>query len=114
MWLAGWAENGWVNSATVILVLVVVTALAFDFTNAHGPGLRSRGRKDDGSRWGFAWSRTPTGGHRDGTFGPAPMGPRGALLDESVRRSNGSEDANPVMDIYPGPAMPAIQPAQEE
>src|SRR6185503_15333542 len=29
----GWSENGCVNSATVILVLVIVTALAFDFTN---------------------------------------------------------------------------------
>jgi inorganic phosphate transporter, PiT family len=29
----GWSENGCVNSSTVILVLVIVTALAFDFTN---------------------------------------------------------------------------------
>jgi len=35
----GWSENGCVNNATVILVLVIVTALAFDFTNGfHDTG----------------------------------------------------------------------------
>ena len=35
----GWSENGCANNATVILVLVIVTALAFDFTNGfHDTG----------------------------------------------------------------------------